>query len=51
MNTVGGASAEYPVPNAVILISVIAPLNTVAVALAPVPPYGIPLISLLSSTI
>ena len=51
MKTVGGSSEEYPLPNEVILMSVIAPLKIVADAFAPVPPYGIPEMSFLLSTI
>ena len=42
--------ALYPEPNAVILISVILPLNIAALAVAPVPPAYAPVASVLLST-
>ena len=51
ITTDGGFAAEYPVPNAVTLISVIAPLNIAAVAVAPVPPAYAPVPSTRLSTI
>ena len=51
ITTEGGFAAEYPVPNALTLISVILPLNIAAVAVAPVPPAYAPVASVLLSTI
>ena len=39
--TWGGFEEEYPLPKLLILISVIFPLNTEAVAVAPVPPSSL----------
>ena len=51
MYTLGGFAVSYPVPNDMILISVISPLKIVAAASAPVPPIDSPRGPLRSSTI